>query len=242
MWMEATQPFFSFVQGRNSTQCQYSGSMRCFYWRRQTKSMLGVQKSWLSGSSVSAIFLVKTLCPLQPIGVRMWLTDRPNLWVTCNILSILHNTWVLWRHVVLLFYFLFVCFLFRFHSDCTWTIGFRLDIGWKSFLEGSFTAALQYVHQKLSPQPPSTQCWVRTGWNFTFGWTTPFNEIECNMCVKHNAARGLSFATTVCTRPRRALFSCQLGLRAHVVQSTHGQLRNAAPHGCPDANRLLQIS
>lgn len=111
MWMEATQPFFSFVQGRNSTQCQYSGSMRCFYWRRQKKSMLGVQKSWLSGSSVSAIFLVKTLCPLQPIGVRMWLTDRPNLWVTCNILSILHNTWVLWRHVVLLFCFS-VCLVF----------------------------------------------------------------------------------------------------------------------------------
>lgn len=83
MWMEETQPFLSFVQGRNSTQCQYSGSMQCFYWRRQKKSMLGVQKSWLSGSSVSAIFLVKTLCPLQPIGMRMWLTDRPNLWVTC---------------------------------------------------------------------------------------------------------------------------------------------------------------
>lgn len=158
--------------------------------------------------------------------------------VLCNILSILHNTWVLWRHV----FFLFVCFLFLFHFDCTSTIGFRLDIGWNSFLKGSFTTALQYVHQKLSPQPPSTQCWVRTGWNFNFGWTTPFNEIECNMCVKHNAAHGHSFATTVCTRPRRALFSCQLGLRVHVVQSTHGQLRNAAPHGCPDANRLLQIS
>lgn len=52
--------------------------------------MLGVQKSWLSGSSVSAIFLVKTLCLLQPIGVRMWLTDRPNLWVTCQFFFCYH--------------------------------------------------------------------------------------------------------------------------------------------------------
>lgn len=227
MWMEATQPFLSFVQGRNSTQCQYSGSMQGFYWRRQKKSMLGVQKSWLSGSSVSAIFLVKTLCPLQPIGVRMWLTDRPNLWVTCLFFCINSNIDV----CCVVQYFvnitqrmstmetccpLFVCFLFLFHFDCTSTIGFHLDIGWNSFLRGSFTTALQYVHQKQSPQPPSTQRWVRTGWNFNFGWTTPFNEIECNMCVKHNAAHGHSFATTVCTRPRRALFSCQLGLRAHV--------------------------
>lgn len=100
----------------------------------------------------------------------------------------------------------------------------------------------QPVHQKLSPQPPHTQCWVTTGWNFNFGWTSPFNEIECNVCVKHNTAHGHSFATTVSKRPRRALFSCQLGLRAHDVQSAHWQLCNAAPHGCPDANRLLQIS
>lgn len=150
--------------------------------------------------------------------------------VLCNILSILHNTWVLWRHVVLLFFF--CLFVFYFYS---------ILIARRQ-LVSVLTLGETLSSREVSQQPPSTQCWVRTGWNFNFGWTTPFNEIECNMCVKHNAAHGHSFATTVCTRPRRALFSCQLGLRVHVVQSTHGQLRNAAPHGCPDANRLLQIS
>lgn len=73
--------------------------------------MLGVQKSWLSGSSVSAIFLVKTLSTAA--NRRAHVADRQTELVSnmpifffattaltltlmyvvlCNILSILHNT------------------------------------------------------------------------------------------------------------------------------------------------------
>lgn len=212
--------------------------------------MLGVQKSWLSGSSVSAIFLVKTLCPLQPIGVRMCADRQTELVSNMPSFFCYHciNIHIDVRCVVQ--YFVNItqhmstmetCRPFGFFSVCLFFVFYSILIARRQ-LVSVLTLGETLSSREVSQQPPSTQCWVRSGWNFNFGWTTPFNEIECNMCVKHNAAHGHTFATTVCTRPRRALFSCQLGLRVHVVQSTHGQLRNAAPHGCPDANRLLQIS
>lgn len=46
-----------------------------------------------------------------------------------------------------------------------------------------------------------------------------------------------------CARGRAVLcFPVSSAYVRTFVQSTHGQLCNAAPHGCPDANRLLQIS
>lgn len=182
--MEAKQPFLSFVEGRNSTQRQYSGSIQCFYWRRQKKSVLGAQKSWLSGSSVSAIFLVITLCPVQPMHVRMWLTDRPKfVRVMCLFFIFLlslhwHQRWCIlfimqyfvniaqheYYGDMLSFWFVFVFYFW-------YILIARLQL--VPVLTSAETQ-LQYVHQKLSAQLPSTQCWVRTGWNFHFGWTTPF--------------------------------------------------------------------